>query len=453
MIQIADIGGVFLVSAVVVAVNAFLFDCIWQFPEVRGWFGQSDLEPYRYYASWDLCNRGVLAECLFRRNLILEGGVLALILVCTYCYGAYRLGQDRFPDGPTVCLLQSNLDQRLRNETTAPEADGHSVKTVDEHFDRLCWRASRNIHPAPDLIIWPETSSPCPWYQVSTKLPNEKVPAEWCNAEVATRDWLHAKVTKHGRIPHLIGINGNELDENAKHRRYNSALLLDGQGKVETRFDKIHRVPFGEFIPFKDWLPFMNVFSAYDYDFSIQAGDAYTRFPLHKYHFGVLICFEDTDPFMARRYVMESNDGPGVDFLVNISNDGWFNGSCEHEEHLAVSRFRAIECRRAMVRSVNMGVSAVIDGNGRVLKPTLYPRTEPPVWVVQPEVGSIPDFAVSDWHTLKKTECIIKASVPIDTRFSLYVVAGDWLPIGCWAALLGGAAWALWRRRTAVRTV
>ena len=108
---------------------------------------------------------------------------------------------------------------------------------------------------------------------------------------------------------------------------------------------------------------------------------------LNKYHFGVLICYEDSDPFMARRYLENSNDGPPVDFLVNISNDGWFDGSCEHEEHLAVSRFRAIECRRAMVRAVNMGVSAVIDSNGRVLKPTPFPNTSPPVWLVQLGTG------------------------------------------------------------------
>jgi apolipoprotein N-acyltransferase len=191
----------------------------------------------------------------------------------------------------------------------------------------------------------------------------------------------------------------------------------------------------------------MKMFSAYDYDFSITPGEKYTRFPLNGHHFGVLICYEDSDPFMARRYLTQTDDGPPVDFLVNISNDGWFDGSCEHEEHLAVSRFRAIECRRAMVRAVNMGISAVIDSNGRVLKPTLAPATSPPVWVIQEEFGRLPDFAVSDWHKFKKTLGILKATVPIDDRFSFYVLAGDWLPIGCWAAILGGAGWAYWRRR------
>src|SRR6185369_15796924 len=66
-----------------------------------------------------------------------------------------------------------------------------------------------------------------------------------------------------------------------------------------------------------------------------------------------------------------------VDFLVNRANDGWFHGTSEHEEHLVVSLFRAIENRRALVRSVNMGISAVIDPNGRVLKPQISKPEQP----------------------------------------------------------------------------
>ena len=80
----------------------------------------------------------------------------------------------------------------------------------------------------------------------------------------------------------------------------------------------------------------------------------------------MLICYEDTDPTWPGRTAADA-DGPPVDFLVNISNDGWFNGTSEHEQHLAICRFRAVECRRSMARAVNMGISAVIDGNGRVI--------------------------------------------------------------------------------------
>src|SRR5262249_56421242 len=83
----------------------------------------------------------------------------------------------------------------------------------------------------------------------------------------------------------------------------------------------------------------------------------------------MVICYEDSAPYLARQYARPEGGEPPVDFLVNTSNDGWFDGTAEHEEHLAVARFRAVECRRALLRAVNMGISAVIDGNGRVLRP------------------------------------------------------------------------------------
>ena len=451
MIQITDLGGVFLVSAVVAAVNAFVFDFAYQFVAVRRWFNQNDLEPYRYYSSVEILNRGLLSESLCRRNLLIEAAILMVLLVSTYSYGVLRLQQDEFFAGPTVCLLQSNIDQRLR-EGIGGEQDGDkAAQTVREHFSALCVRATKNHHPRPDLIIWPETSFPSSWIDVSPKLPIEQVPTPWRDGALDIRARLKELGAKHTEIPHLLGMNSYCLEADGSRRHYNSALFLSEKGNVEARFDKIHRVPFGEYIPLKDWLPFLAWLSPYEGDFSVQPGEKYTRFKINKHHFGVLICYEDTDPFLARRYLETTEDGPPVDFLVNISNDGWFDGSAEHEEHLAVSRFRAIECRRSMVRAVNMGVSAVIDGNGRVLKPTLYPGTNPPVFVVQDENLRVPELKMADWHRFKKTALVLKANVPIDRRFSFYAMTGDLLPMGCWLVLLGGAGWALVRRKFIVK--
>jgi apolipoprotein N-acyltransferase len=456
MIQISDLGGVFLVSFLVVAVNAFLFDCAYQFPEVRAWFGQKDLEPYRYYSSLEIANRGVMADWLFRRNLLHEGAILALVLISTYSYGVFRLGQSHFRPGPTVCLLQSNLDQRLRESN-----DDRSAKKTTEHFTALCMRAAFDHNPRPDILIWPETSYPRPWVEVSRDLPVGEVPDKWRDAEIDVRQALSDLAGEHTQIPHLLGINTHFLDARGKHRRYNSALLLkpvtqpDGKvkGRVEGKFDKIHRVPFGEYVPLVDWLPFLAWLTPYEGDFGIQSGEKLTRFELGPYHFGVLICYEDTDPFMARRYLDKTEDGEPVDFFVNISNDGWFDGSSEHEEHLAVSRFRAIECRRSMVRAVNMGVSAVIDGNGRVLRPREYPNTNPPVWVVEEDPLRPSDMPASEWHKYKKRSGTLTATVPIDQRFSLYACTGDWLPIGCWMGLLSAGGWSVVRRRRALPPV
>jgi apolipoprotein N-acyltransferase len=167
--------------------------------------------------------------------------------------------------------------------------------------------------------------------------------------------------------------------------------------------------------------------------------------------FGVLICYEDTDAEVARPYGGGDKQAP-ADFLLNISNDGWFDGTSEHDQHLAICRFRAVECRRAVVRSVNMGISAVIDGNGRVLQPRELPRPDPQVnpefhiWSVPMQRGGTGELAVSQWHEYKKVAGVLLATVPIDDRASLYARLGDWLPWSCWI-ILAGAFVRTWARR------
>ncbi len=444
LIQITDLGGVYLVSFLVAAVNALLFDIAYQFPEVRRWFNQAEFDPCRTYSSVEFLNRAMFAEWLFRRNLMIEAGVVVVLFFGTIGYGTMRLAQSNFQPGPTVCLLQSNLDQRLRESAAAAGGDPRlAAERISEHFAGLCTRAAQT---KPDLIIWPETSFPDSWVQVSPKMPIENVPVQWRDGEADIRASLKMFADNFGKVhraPHLLGMNAHYLDSAGRHLRYNSAILLSGKGEVAGKFDKLHPVPFGEYLPLKDWFVDLSWLTPYEGDFGIQKGDKFTRFELGKHRFGVLICYEDTDPFLARRYAEKSDDGEPVDFLVNISNDGWFDGSSEHEEHLAVSRFRAIEARRAMVRAVNMGVSAVIDSNGRVLKPTEVPGTDPPTWRVSPGLTGYAELPVAEWHDFKKKPGILRAVVPIDHRFSFYVLAGDWLPASCWAIVLGGLSWSI----------
>lgn len=450
MIQITDLGGVFLVSFVVVAVNALVFDIAYQVPEVRGWFGQAELEPYRYYASLEILNRGSLGECLMRRNLILEGTVVAAALLGTFVYGEYRMGQAKFQPGPTVALLQSSIDQRLRENQ-----DQRSRDAVTKHFSPLVMIALNN--PRPDLVIWPETSYPMAWCETSRDLPLEDEPPDWREEVLSTKAALK-ELAATTKVPHLLGMNAFQYYAPGKRpRAYNSAILLNPAlddkgkptGKFDGKFDKVHRVPFGEYILMGDWFPFLAYLTPYEGDFGIQAGKKLTRFQSGRHHFGVLICYEDTDPFMARRYLEDSDDGPPVDFLVNMSNDGWFNGSSEHEEHLAVCRFRAIECRRSMVRAVNMGVSAVIDGNGRIMKANHIADSDPALWTVNMAALGANDLPTSQWHLFKKKAGVLKAIVPIDQRYSFYAATGDWLPIGSWVVLAAGLAWPFMRRKFA----
>jgi apolipoprotein N-acyltransferase len=191
----------------------------------------------------------------------------------------------------------------------------------------------------------------------------------------------------------------------------------------------MHLVIFGEYVPFKETLPWMQTFTPYENDYSCRPGEHWTRFPLttadgRDYRFACLICYEDSDPYLARQYVRHEP----VDFLINISNDGWFDGTEEHEQHLAICRFRAVETRRSIVRAVNMGISAVIDPDGRVVA-----------------------LPAESWSASKKVEAVVAANVPLDDRESWYARLGDWIPATCWGLLLlGHFTWVIRnRRRTA----
>src|SRR5262249_49774686 len=152
-------------------------------------------------------------------------------------------------------------------------------------------------------------------------------------------------------------------------------------------------------------------------------------FTVGEHRFGVVICYEDSDPVLARQYVESSDAGPAVDFLVNISNDGWFKGTSEHEEHLAICRFRAVECRRAVARAVNRGWSAVMEGNGRVLQPELVRRDGAiSLWEIPSDHSDYaPALPVARWSEFKSVSGVLTATMPIDRRSSLYARYGDWL--------------------------
>ena len=115
---------------------------------------------------------------------------------------------------------------------------------------------------------------------------------------------------------------------------------------------------------------------------------------------------------------------PRPTFFVNLSNDGWFKGSEEHEQHFVATRFRAIENRRSVARSVNMGISGVVDGNGRVI--------------------ALPN-GTTNWSEAKNCSAVIDFRIPLDQRESFYVQWGDVLPTVCWFIVVPGMVLALYR--------
>jgi apolipoprotein N-acyltransferase len=220
------------------------------------------------------------------------------------------------------------------------------------------------------------------------------------------KDTAYILAGAYGGTPRLKEDSTIELTQ-----RYNSAYLYRPDGRQDVqRYDKIHLVLFGEVMPFRKSCPFLfNLvmkFSPYDFDHSLDAGSEYTVFEMtlgdsneaQVYKFGVMICYEDTMPEIARRFVADSAEAATspreggldrkgkkqADWLINISNDGWFvrfKGDklvrrsesevgvvpgTELPQHAAICVFRAVENRVSVLRSVNTGISCLIDSLGRI---------------------------------------------------------------------------------------
>jgi apolipoprotein N-acyltransferase len=392
IIQVTDLGGAYAVSFMICAVNGLLFETL---------------------CRWSAFRNLIRIPTSFRNpgSLAIQALFIVLLVGAAFLYGRWRLSQNEFPNGPTVALLQSNIDQRIKMRKSQNDDEGHAAvgemhKSMQQLIDQAQGESS-NI----DLMVFPETSWPHEWVEADPAVPSTAISKNWLEYRDDSRRMI-ANMARYSRANVLLGLNVETMLPNNQFQRANTGLLIRRDGAVVGRYDKMHCVPFGEYVPMRKTFPWMQNFAPYDHDYSLTPGEHQTRFPLQtragNYTFGVIICYEDSDPLLARQYSVPDGDLPPVDFLVNISNDGWFNGTSEHEQHLAICRFRAIEARRSVVRAVNMGISAVIDGNGRVV--------------------ALPG---DSWQDSKKVAAPLVAQVPIDSRTSVYARAGDWLPSGC----------------------
>lgn len=227
-----------------------------------------------------------------------------------------------------ISVIQGNIPQELKWDPSARDL-------IMQNYFELTSRAAKDN---PDLIIWPEAALP---------VVLEEEPEYY----MKLRQYL-----KTINKPLLFG--SVTLKDNFY---YNSALLLSGDARLLNQYDKLHLVPFGEYIPFRNTLRFLDTIAPIG---DITRGKDYTIFKLPGFPigFGVLICFEDVFPELARSFVSR-----GAGFLVNITNDAWFGKTPEAYQHLAASVFRAVENRVYLARCANTGVSVFISPLGKIV--------------------------------------------------------------------------------------
>ncbi len=336
IIQIAGVTGVYGVSFLVVLVNVAVF--LWL--------------------------RRVVTPPPHRAALPRPWGALAstaVIVVAVWVYGWNHLTLP-VAERLNVGIVQANIDQARKWDAA------YRAETL-ARYDRL----THAVGPNADLILWPEAATPFVFAR-----------------ESADRSRV-VDIVRDARTPLVFGSPALRRRADGTLSLLNSAYALNRSGAVTGRYDKQHLVPFGEYIPLKPLLSFLDKMVVGIGDF--QPGRGPTLLSMfhgrdrREARFGVAICYEVIFPDLVRRIADQ-----GANFLVTITNDAWFGDTVAPYQHFGMVVFRAVENRLSFARAANTGISGLIDPTGRILTAT-------PVFTERVVTGAIPLGAPSTLYT------------------------------------------------------
>ncbi len=316
LIQAADMTGVYGISFVILSVNV------------------AGLLLWRY-----LSERQSGRALQKRRSA--AGGLAVSVLLVLYVlgYGQWRISSIDAGISKSaslkIAIVQGNIDQTIKWDPA------FQLSTTEKYI-----ALSKSAKPSsPDLIIWPETAAP--FYFLYNAGPTEMV----------------MKGVRETGTPFLIGSPSFIRRDEHHADFFNSAFLIDAGGNVAGKYDKVHLVPFGEYVPLQKWFPFIGKLVEEVGDFkSGRKGQtlAWGEFPL-----GIQICYEMIFPDLSRE--MARNQAA---FLINMTNDAWYGKTSAPYQHFSMTVFRAVENRRSLIRSANTGISGFIDPVGRIIAST-----------------------------------------------------------------------------------
>ncbi|MBI5639632.1 MAG: apolipoprotein N-acyltransferase [Nitrospirae bacterium] len=311
VIQISDITGIYGVSFLILAINGSFADLFLLKKRLR----EMPLFPLSYS--------------------IIGFSSLIILLVVTAGYGIWRLGQEREGHPVKTSVIQGSIEQDKKWEPVYQ----------NEVLDIYSGLSQRAAETSPQLIVWPETAVPFFF--------------DYDAANTGNLTRLQEGLGTHLLFGSVL-VKERSLE---KTLLSNSAVLLDKGGKTIYIYDKLHLVPFGEYVPLRSILFFIDklVTGIGDY----IPGSSYVRAGTEFGSFGTLICYEVIFPGLVRKFYTK-----GGDFIVNITNDAWFGRTAGPYQHFSMAVFRAIENRKPLIRAANTGISGFIDSSGRILSRT-----------------------------------------------------------------------------------
>lgn len=305
LIQISDCAGVYGVSFIIVMINLSIYNLFF------------------------------VLDIKKRKHLIIKTAFTFLFVGLVISYGFYHLNKKTETKKAVgkikAAIVQGNIDQTLKWRPELQE------KTIDAY--RKLSKKSARFNP--DIIVWPETAVPF-FFQEMPKLSEEIF-----------------RISKNVGANILFGSPAySRYGQNVRY--YNRAYVIN-EDKILGYYDKIHLVPFGEYVPLKKFLPFAHRLVVASGDF--LPGKNINPIAMDHAKIAPLICFESIFPNISRTHAAR-----GSNLLVNITNDAWFGKTSAPYQHLSMAVFRCVENGLPMLRAANTGVSAFILDSGKIVK-------------------------------------------------------------------------------------
>jgi len=250
-------------------------------------------------------------------------------------YGFWVLSAKPTGEGIRTCLIQGNIPQAIKWQ--------NQYRTmILEKYCRLTKQAAQADHPT--LVLWPESAVPGPFLQDSQATHTVFTLAQSTQTHLLLGS---AQRPKMGEPNWVLTHN------------YNSVFLIEPGGAISGYHHKIYLLPFAEYLPYRDAWPWPKRLAAHAGDFI--PGQNYTIFELNGIKFGVAICWENIFPDLIRQFVAR-----GAEFIVNVTNEAWFEDTAAPHQFVMMNVFRAVENRVTVARAANTGISCVIEPSGRI---------------------------------------------------------------------------------------